>query len=288
MDLCFLHTQTRLSMMKKWMLFWILPVFVLIAAYPNGPAKEGAQTTSAPLPGGSTEYSCNNCHAQGTNYGVQAVIGLYESGTSNLVTEYTPGTAYDVKMSASTTINPAGFGFQMTAIRNDNLESVGQFSLPMNAARIIALNNRTYVEQTQRLANSVKTYFAKWQAPQAGTGTVTFYGNVLAVNGNGGTNGDMTAKATLMLREKSLTSTERETPRDVFSLQVFPNPGAGNVQILSARPVVLRVFDLNGRQVFASAQTQLIEINTQNWPRGYYLIRAEDNQHTTLKPFVKH
>lgn len=273
--------------MKKWMLLWILPAFILIAAYPNGPAKEGAQTTSAPLPGGNTEYSCNNCHAQGTNYGVQAVIELFESGTSNLVTEYVPGTAYDVKMSASTTTNPAGFGFQMTAIRNDNLESAGQFSLPMNAARIIALNNRIYVEHTQRLANSVKTYATKWQAPQIGTGTVTFYGNVLAVNGNGGTNGDMTAKATLVLREKSLTPTERETSADVFALQVFPNPVAANVQILSVRPVALRVFDLNGRQVFASTQTQLAEINTQNWPRGYYLIRAEDGLHTTIKPFIK-
>lgn len=265
----------------------ILCLMIGLAAYPDGPAKNGVQTTGAPLSAADKEYTCASCHTATTNYGVTATIKVYEVGTSTSVAQYTPGTSYDVTMTANTTSTPVGFGFQMTAIQSSTFAAAGTFSTPMANTQLRSQGGRSYYEHARRLGNTVKTYTIKWIAPTTGTGEVGFYGNVLAVNGNGGTNGDMTAQATLVLPEKAITAIEKETPKDMFSLEVFPNPAFGRVQVLSIRPVSLRVYDLNGREMATFRQTQLAEINTQNWPSGVYLIRADDGKYVSVKSFVK-
>lgn len=145
-------------------------------------ATAGEGNTGAPGENGNTCISCHNGGAYGP------IITLLEAMQGGqLVARYVPGRTYDFKLTvAAGQGNPAGYGFQLTALDGNDV-NVGTFkNLGANVKESAAnkVGNRKYLEHKGGASNT-RVFTMKWTAPAAKTGAVDFYyvGNV--VNGNG-------------------------------------------------------------------------------------------------------
>ena len=144
--------------------------------------------TSAPGEGGLV---CGTCHTGGAFGNISEDLQIRNlSGT--LVTEYIPGETYNATFTVGTTLgSPAGYGFQMTALDNSNVNSGTWQNLGSNVQTGVAGNvsNRTYIEQNG--TSSSPTFTMQWVAPTASTGDITFYYSSNAVDGTGSTTNDI-------------------------------------------------------------------------------------------------
>ncbi len=155
--------------------------------------------TGAPGEGGLV---CGSCHTGGTFGTISQVLEIRDLSGS-LVTEYLPGATYNATFTVGTTLgNPAGYGFQMTALNSSNANAGTWQNLGSNVQSGVAANvsNRTYIEQNGTSSSS--SFSMSWVAPSAGSGNVTFYFSSNAVDGTGSTSNDIGgAGASLTLNE---------------------------------------------------------------------------------------
>ncbi|MGF1566344.1 MAG: choice-of-anchor V domain-containing protein [Flavobacteriales bacterium] len=182
--------------------FLVLGVlFVALSSNSNGRATAGNRgNTGAP-----GENTCGQCHS-GTSFGAVTVsIQIFELGTTTPVNAYTPGAAYDMRVTVSQGLGiPAGYGFQMTALRAANNAPLAGYSNLATNVKQITLNSgpqagRTYVEHNGVTNNNQFNF--RWTAPAANSGTVNFTASGNAVNGNGGSTGDSAGAGSLSLPE---------------------------------------------------------------------------------------
>lgn len=130
---------------------------------------------------------CSACHAGGS-FGTTFQITVRDLG-NNIVTSYIPGAQYTVEyIVAGTTGTPSGFGMQ-SAILDASNSNAGSFgSVSTTSTQVSTIGGIQFVEQQG--ASSSGLFIVDWTAPSSGTGSVTVYGNGIAINGNGGTSGD--------------------------------------------------------------------------------------------------
>ncbi|MCX4241956.1 choice-of-anchor V domain-containing protein [Paraliomyxa miuraensis] len=150
-------------------------------------AVGGHGATGAPA---ETGQLCIGCH-NGGPFGPTIELLEITSG-GQLVATYRPGQVYDVKMTAAAGAgNPAGYGFQLTAIDGAR-NNVGTFgNLGANVKESVAANtgNRKYLEHKGGMS-ATREFTAKWTAPAQAAGDVDFHYNGVVANGNGNQNGD--------------------------------------------------------------------------------------------------
>ncbi len=176
-------------------------LFVALSSNSNGRATAGNRgNTGAP-----GENTCSQCHG-GNNFGAVTVsIQIFEVGTTTPVNAYTPGAAYDMRVTVNQGLGmPAGYGFQMTALRAANNAPLSGYSNLASNVKQITLNSgpqagRTYVEHNGVTTNNQFNF--RWTAPPANSGSVNFTASGNAVNGNGGSNGDSSGAGSLSLPE---------------------------------------------------------------------------------------
>ena len=93
------------------------------------------------------------------------------------------------------------------------------------------------------------------------------------------------------VREVSIFGlTENQNP--AFAFELFPNPTTEHVQLRFEQPVAgfIRVFDVNGRQVYEDAPSSVISsarIDVSAWNSGTYIVQFSDSQGTFARRFVK-
>lgn len=187
----------------------LIPVFafilyVFLTASSNGRATAANDDrTGAPGSNGT----CTSCHGGGSFGTVTASIQMFTQGTTNAVTSYTAGTAYDIRVTISNSAGtPAGYGFEFTCLTSPgnvavaNAYTISASNVKQKLVTSGTFNGRRYVEHMG--VTAVNTFNFSWTAPTAGTGTVKFYASGVAVNGANGDNGDNGAAGT------SLTITE--------------------------------------------------------------------------------
>lgn len=165
-------------------LFFVLPMALAWALLSNSggaAAVQGVDRTGSPLGSGS----CGSCHGGG-NYSPIISIELLDNNT--VVSKYSPGQSYQVRVSISAINNPGGYGFQLVSLTGSSNVQGGTFGAAPSGFNKVNLNNRTYVEQSS--TRSSGSFVIPWTAPAAGSGSVRFYSAGLAVNGTGGTGGD--------------------------------------------------------------------------------------------------
>ena len=199
----------KLTALPLWMkkhpfipvLFVLCTLFIALSSNSNGRATAGNRgNTGAP-----GENTCGQCHS-GTAFGsVTVSIQIFELGTTTPINAYTPGAAYDMRVTVNQGLGlPAGYGFQMTALRAANNAPLAGYSNLATNVKQITLNSgpqagRTYVEHNGVTTNNQFNF--RWTAPTANTGTVNFTASGNAVNGNGGSNGDSAGAGSLALPE---------------------------------------------------------------------------------------
>ncbi len=151
-------------------------------------AVGGHGATGAP---GENGALCAGCHNGGL-YGPILELLQITDGDGQIIATYTPGATYDLRFTVLENAgNPAGFGFQLTALDGNN-KPVGSFkNLGANVKQSLAQNtaNRPYLEHKGG-KSATGVFKAKWVAPAAKTGDVKFYYAGVVVNGNNAKTGD--------------------------------------------------------------------------------------------------
>ena len=252
----------------------------------GGRAAQGGQDrTGSPVSNGT----CSACHSGG-NFSAASVATITNSaGTA--VTSYIPGNTYTVTYTVTGT-GASGYAMQ-AAILDANNANVGDFLAATSSnTQLSNANGIEYLEHQG--AQTTGVFTATWQAPVAGSGTVTLYGAGLAVNRNGGTSGDQVTPAIqVTLTEDNNTSvTTIEEGMALFA--VYPMPNAGNFTLKNnsqETASMMQLVNMAG-QVVATKQVNLTQNATQtmNFPNlipGIYTVILEgDNLRQTQQIIV--
>lgn len=169
---------------------------VILLSNTTGPAKQRNTVTGAPFDNSQT-CAKSGCHGGG-NFGGTIVTQLLDA-SNNIVTAYTPGVSYTLKITMNSTTAPKGYGFQTAAATvgtNTNINTWGTLIADYHNQ---AVSGRNYVEQSKRLSQN--TISIPWTGPFAGTGSVIFYTAGNLVNGNSSTTGDQPVNTNLTVSE---------------------------------------------------------------------------------------
>jgi hypothetical protein len=244
-------TRIITSILSLLLIFSLAIVFSSSSGGRADVANDG--NTGAPGEGGNV---CGSCHNGGAFGPISEVLSIVDPATSEEITEYEPGSTYDVTFTVTEGAgSPIAYAFQMTALDGAN-DDAGTFGNPgsnteIHTASMVA--NRTYVEQASSSPSNVFT--VEWTAPASGTGDVTFYYVGNTVNGNGMTSGDVGGQGlTMTLTEKPGATAIAEL--ELNSLQLFPNPVPGtsiNINYQSTEVLDVTMVDMTGRIVFAQS-----------------------------------
>ncbi|XOV69229.1 MAG: T9SS type A sorting domain-containing protein [Fluviicola sp.] len=135
---------------------------------------------------------CSSCHFGGS-FAPSFQVEVKDAG-NNVVNSYTPGAQYTVEYTvAATSGSPGGYGMQATMLTSSNANAGNHGTVNTANTQVSTIGGVQFLEQSG--VNSSGFFSVNWTAPVAGTGTVTIYGNGIAVNGNGGTSGDSGSSA---------------------------------------------------------------------------------------------
>lgn len=202
-------------------------VVLLLQAHSDGRATRNRDNTGAPggQMGGNGMITCSNCHTNG-GFDIGLNLELVDSD-NNVITEYLPNEIYTARMTINTLSGaaPSGYGFQMVSlIDSDNSDVNGwdDSEISSNVQLIFANSTgRVYAEHNDLSASNEFT--ARWVAPEANSGPVSFYVAGIGANSNAGSTGDVApTPIRVTFAESGSTSTTSVSPE--VDIEVFPNP----------------------------------------------------------------
>ena len=215
--------------------------------------------------GAPSESNCTACHS-GTNNAGSGVLQL------NMPAMYDPGDTLDLSVSLSNT-GMVRWGFEITALDMAGDQPAGRFIISDPTHTEDSTDSgtgRQYVFQTNAgtydgTANASSGWSMRWEAPSAGTGTVTFYLAGLAANSGSGAGGDSAYTVTLDVPENTAVSVDEPdgghrpatptltgnepNPFNAGTRIRFELPRAGRVglDIYNSRGALVRHMDLGSR-----------------------------------------
>ena len=252
--------------MKKYLL--IIPASIVLAIffYPTTSISNGGGS-----PGGKTDSpndgaSCTGCHYAGSGTGASITTNIPANG-------YTPNQVYTITANISHSgINK--FGFEITAEKNSGNTKTGSF-LVTNSVEMKFVNNNTAITHKSggTSGNGSRTWTMDWEAPNTGTGDVTFYGAFMAANGDGTNNGDTYHSTNLTVSEAIVNSVSNLSAQNDFTFNTFTK------RIETIKTV--SVYDISGKLVF-STNEKLTNISHLN--KGIYILKSENK---TQKIIIK-
>ncbi len=293
-------------MKKKFLLLPLAAGFAFfsLTSYNGGAGASGFNATGAET-GSGTAPGCTNggCHSAGA--GINVTIELDSAG-GVATTHYKAGLTYTVKISGTNTTSSVypKFGLQLACIKGSvasatpvnagswasgltsplrNTPGGGSFdcnlvehSTPISATTGTGGTGTTYVQSFQ------------WTAPAAGTGDVSFWGVLNAVNGNGSDNGDAWKKAMITVQEWAVTTGVDNVATSGTKAYPVPFTNILNLDLGSAANASVTVTDMNGRVI----ATQTINganasINTTSWAQGIYAVSVESEGRREVITVVK-
>jgi len=253
--------------MKKSLLFIPVTIALAIFFYPttsisNAGGSPGGKTNSP-----SDGASCAGCHYAGTGTGAIITTNIPTSG-------YTPNQVYTI----TANINQSGinkFGFEITAETGDfGSTKTGSF-LVTNGAEMKFVNNNTAITHKSggTSGNGSRTWTMDWEAPNTGTGIVTFYGAFMAANGDGTNNGDTYHSTNLTVSEAIVNSVSNLSVQNDFTF----NTVTKTIETIKT----VSVYDINGKLVLFTNE-KLTNISHLN--KGIYILKSENK---TQKIIIK-
>lgn len=281
--------------------FFAIGLSFIISSYREGPAQShgwdctGAETDQN-NPRGCTTGS--GCHSAAPTAGIAVALQLDSAGVP--VNGYKGGQTYTIKIKGvnNTTSTLPAFGFQITCIKG----SVAQ-STPSNAGTFgtapasthIAAPATYYVldvfehgtalspDSGTGATRTVYTDSISWTAPAAGTGTISFWGALNAVNDNGNADaGDLWDTTRLVLAEDTSVTSAIASVEQAGEVKVFPNPVTDQLNLQwqngGSGTCLINVFDLEGNRIVSSetvVPAGLQSIPASGWVPGIYVVQVE-------------
>ncbi|MFK7799139.1 MAG: choice-of-anchor V domain-containing protein [Aureispira sp.] len=238
-------------------------------------ASGGLDRTGSPVAGGV----CSQCHNGGSFSPTASATITNAAGTA--VTAYVPGQTYTVTFTV-TGSGASGYAMQASMLDANNANA-GDFLANTTSNTRLTTVAATGIEFLEHQGlQAAGTFAATWEAPAAGTGTVTLYGVGLACNGNGGTTGDqVTAAISVALTEDNSTNVNN-IEGEIALFDVYPMPNQGNFTLKNNSQETdfqLQIVNMAG-QVVAAQQLNLAQSATQtldfpNLVPGLYTVILE-------------
>ena len=265
--------MTRLSLLSI-----ALCSFILFTSNRIGRGKAAGPATTSP---GEQGQFCGSfgCHFS-NSFDPQVQLSLLRDD-GVVVDEYKSGFNYTVQLIINHTGFPAGYGFQMVALRDEDNSPVNNFTNLPAGTHEINLMGRQYVEHSQILMND--TILIDWIAPSQDLGSISFYAAGNAVNGNGASSGDGADTTHISIKEKqTLSINDLDLEAQV---NVYPNPALDMINVSGKRDFKnIELWNLEGRRIL---QTQDSEISLQELSSGIYLIKVNYTEGTAVKKLIK-
>jgi len=267
--------------------------YLTLSSYTTGPALNSQNRSGAK----SSVANCGGpgCHgSSAASSDVAVTITVDSSGTP--VSEYVPGNTYTVNINATFPTTQPAFGFQYAVVSGtggSQIQAGSNSSLPTHVASH-TFSGLHFIEHTTQLAASSGTGSVSfsWTAPAAGTGNVTMYCTVNAVNDNNEADGgDISNNSNKVLTE--LTTTGIASVANNADVKAYPNPVTNvlNIETDVKGAYNVSVYDLNGKMVTTqnvnAGNATTTVINTNNWIPGMYEVTIEKQGSRTVIPVVK-
>ena len=281
-------------MNKKILLFsaTLGMIYLVTSSKSGGPATGGLGNLSGSA--GSASCSGGTCHASGSAANTFAVggniVGLYSNATATaaVVGGYVPGTKYYVKLTAGNTTPLPKFGFQASCVSGTTTKiNAGTLAAMPSSNTVVKTGPINVIEHTKALTATSLQYVSifEWTAPPAGTGDVTFYVIVNAVDGtNTPANDQPSIGMTKTFYEK--TTSINEKINNIAS-KVYPNPCSNvlNIETTSTAKFMATVYDVAGRQVIAPSHQSSIDVSSLT--NGLYMLRLNTEEGQQTVSFIK-
>jgi hypothetical protein len=289
---------------------------LVISGYHAGAGSSGGYDCTGAETGLGNPAGCTaGCHTAST--AITVAIELDSAGVPT--THYKGGMAYTVKITGTntSTTSLSKFGLQLGSIKGSTAlatpVNAGTWSTTCPAGTHYAApqaNNFVVgiVEQSSAIAattgtgGSGTTYVKSfsWTAPVAGTGTISFWGAINAVNGDGNTSGDKTNSGHIVINEWGGNSTtgiaNAGNPTSDFKISLFPNPATENIHLTYSLgkqcAVSVKMFDLNGRLIsdflneIQNEGAQNLDASISNLSKGIYFVVLNVDGLKTAKRLV--
>ena len=253
--------------MKKYLLFISICIGLSIFFYPTT-----SNSNASGSPGGKTGSptdgtSCTGCHYAGVGTGATIITNIPSSG-------YVPNQVYTI----TANINQSGinkFGFEITAEEaNFGSAKKGSFLVTNSNETKFVNNNDAITHKAGGTSGSnSKSWSMDWEAPNTGTGAVTFYGSFMAANGDGTNSGDTYHSANLSVNEGIINSINNISSKN----QMIFNSITKTIELPDNAELL--VYNMEGKLVLSSNKKH---ISLSHLPNGIYLIKSANNSQRVL------
>ena len=262
-----------------------------------------ADWSGSPVDGGTVNGTCGvpGCHSGGATVPTLAVSTSPAFGGSGTNLTYTPGTTYNITITASGSYPSYGFNCELI---NSQSTAVGTYPFGTFGAAITsncqiypASGNGGYPDCASHNQRSTTPWTFKWTAPTSGTGYL--YADVNGVNDDASVGGDRVSAVTAITLTPQSTAGIATHTEKVNGLSVFPNPATDNVRITytlkECGMVSVKLYNLNGELV-ADLLNETQDIGMQNTnanlpaglAKGLYMVKLNVNgEQTTEKLMVR-
>lgn len=290
--------------------------YIVINGYSGGPAATaqydctGAETDNG-NPAGCTG---GGCHSSSATAGIAVTLELDSAGMPT--THYVGGMSYTVVITGTnnTSNNLPKFGMQIACVKGTTPSATptqtgtwnGPYPLGTHYSAPATYFLVGVVEHGTRLSpfsgtggnGTVYKETFKWTAPMSGTGTISFWGALNAVNNNGSADGgDLWNVTHIVINEWNLTSVA-SIRNNAFNMGIFPNPANEHAtleySLKETSDVQADLYNICGQKVctlFNGTQTagehaQVINIASLNLKRGIYIVAINDGTKSSTQKLI--
>lgn len=286
---------------------------MIISGYNTGAGTHGWDCTGAET-GLGNPSGCTNggCHTLSTT--ITVALELDSAGVAT--THYVGGMSYTVKITGtntSTTSLPK-FGLQIGCIKGSTAVTTPvnagtwpapypantHFAAPQAGNFVVGVvEHNTPITATTGTGGSGTTYSKtfNWVAPATGTGTVSFWSCLNAVNGNGSDTGDKFNKQHIVINEWPLgVGVNNLNPVHDLNISMFPNPAVDQLTLSftleNQAMVKIKVYDVTGKEVLnVNAERmdpgqQSVKINTSSLLKGIYFVNVSVDGISSSKKLI--
>ncbi|MGB1003377.1 MAG: T9SS type A sorting domain-containing protein [Salibacteraceae bacterium] len=230
-----------------------------------------------------SDVNCTQCHASGANFSTAALMQL-TGPSGSPVSEYLPGEKYSLLVNIQST-GSNSHGFQVTGLLGDNSKA-GTCVAQSTNTQITPLNGKWYFEPTDVVMGG--SYEMEWTAPSSGSGTVTFYGSALTVNGNGTTVGDEYVNIPNLVIPEGIPNGVAEL-NNFFEINAYPNPVTSVITVSTNSPMNgVEVIDISGKTVYSEPSTGVKKtFDIGGFVNGIYLLKVTTTEGLVTTRIVK-
>ncbi len=308
--------------MKKATIVYLFAVSVcciLFSSYNAGPALTNGWDCTGAETGLQNPTGCSfqgQCHSPVATAGIGITIQLDSAGVAT--THYKAGMNYTVKLTGINNTNSTlpSFGFQMASIKGSSAvatpsnsgtwktpyPSGTHYATPQAGNFVVGLVEQSSPQSPTSGSGSSGTVYSKtfsWTAPTSGTGTISIWAALNAVNGNTQADGgDLWNTNHIAISEWGNSSAGISfVESKIFPMNVFPNPVSNILNLAytlnETSNVSIQLFDMEGR-LAADLLNEIQNSGLQNLNislpsqlhDGVYILKTSANDQQYLKKII--